>query len=210
MAYTPWCWPIANSITLPLAQQAGTGTLQGALATRRSRRTFAPLSIEQLGTLLWHTIRCQRTAPSSLGFALQQRPIPSAGAIHPIHLVTQLPDDMEAWARYNPITHSLDIIGAAAGVLDTLRDETEHVVPAHPGSLLLFIAEPAMTAAKYEYADSLVWRDAGVMQGALALAAEALGLHYCLLGITGDPWVSQLSNQCQLTGVGVAALGAPA
>ena len=158
--------------------------------------------------LLWHTLHCQRTADSPLGFALQQRAVPSAGAIHPIHLVMQMPENSATWARYNPLTHALDVMGASADVLDALRIEADRVVVAQPGSLLLFIAEPAMTAAKYENADSLVWRDAGVMQGALAITAEALGLSYCLLGITGDPWVGRLTEQCELVGVGVAALGA--
>lgn len=207
VAYTPWVWPVDRSIGLPMASVSA-GAWSEASSTRRSRRTFAPLELEQIGMLLWHTLYCQRTADSPLGFALQQRPIPSAGAIHPVHLVMQMSDDPSAWARYNPLTHALDVIGASAGVLDALRIEADRVVVAEPGSLLLFIAEPAMTAAKYENADSLVWRDAGVMQGAMAMKAEALGLNYCLLGITGDPWVQQLTEQCQLVGVGVAALGA--
>jgi len=207
VAYTPWVWPIERSISLP-AVSAVTGGWSEASSTRRSRRTFAPIGLEQIGMLLWHTLYCQRTAASPLGFALQQRAIPSAGAIHPVHLVMQMPDDPATWARYNPLTHALDVMGASTGVLDALRIEADRLVVARPGSLQLFIAEPAMTAAKYENADSLVWRDAGVMQGALAMTAEVLGLNYCLLGITGDPWVGQLTEQCQLVGVGVAALGA--
>lgn len=158
--------------------------------------------------LLWHTLYCHRTAESPLGFALQQRAVPSAGGIHPVHLVMQVPKDPALWARYNPLTHSLDVMGTSTDVLDALRIEAERVVIAQPGSLLLFIAEPAMTAAKYENAESLVWRDAGVIQGALAMTAEALGLNFCLLGITGDPWAGKLTEQRQLVGVSIAALGA--
>jgi SagB-type dehydrogenase family enzyme len=206
VAYTPRTWPIERSIGLPMASAGASAWLEASLM-RRSRRTFAEIGLEQVGMLLWHTLYCQRTADSPLGFSLQQRPIPSAGAIHPVHLVMQVADDPSAWARYNPLTHALDVIGESAGVLDALRIEANRVVPIQSGSLLLFIAEPAMTAAKYENANSLVWRDAGVMQGALAMTAEALGLNFCLLGITGDPWVGQLNDKCQLVGVGVAALG---
>lgn len=160
-----------------------------------------------MGELFLHTLWCQRTAESPLGFDLQQRSIPSAGAIHPIHLVMQVPGSAD-WARYNPITHTLDVMGSSAAVLGSVYAEASRLVEMQSGSLLLFIAEPAMTAAKYQDADSLVWRDAGVMQGALAFVAEALGLNYCLLGITGDPWVGQLAEQHELVGVGVAALGA--
>lgn len=207
VVYTPWVWPIERSISLPLAP-ASAGAWSEVSSTRRSRRTFAPIKLEQIGMLLRHTLYCHRTADSPLGFALQQRAVPSAGAIHPVHLVMQMPDDPATWARYNPLTHALDVMGTSAEVLDALRIEADRVLVAQPGSLLLFIAEPAKTAAKYENADSLVWRDAGLMQGALATSAEALGLNYCLLGITGDPWVGQLTDQCQLVGVGLAALGA--
>lgn len=207
VAYAPWVWPIDYSIALPVATSSTAPWLEASV-TRRSRRAFAPLGLEQIGTLFWHTLHCQRTADSPLGFVLQQRPVPSAGAIHPIHLVMQMPDAPSVWARYNPLSHTLDVIGASAGVLDALRIEANRVVVAEPGSLLLFIAEPAMTAAKYENPESLVWRDAGAIQGMLGLAAEALDLNYCLLGITGDPWVGQLTQQCQLVGVGIAALGA--
>lgn len=142
-----------------------------------------------------------------MGFFLQKRPVPSAGAIHPIHLLVKKQGDDTPWARYNPLTHALDVIGPVADVLKDLCAEADQVVPAQSGTMLLFVAEPAMTAAKYESSDSLVWRDAGVIQGALAIVAESLALNYCLLGITGDPWVGRLSEQCQLVGVGLAAVG---
>jgi SagB-type dehydrogenase family enzyme len=205
--YTPWRWPAVSSITLPAASEISSAC-SDMLSARRSRRTFSVLGLAELSTLLWHTVRCQRTAESPLGFALQQRSTPSAGAIHPVHLVVQVPGQTGQWARYNPLTHALDVIGPSADILNALRAEADQVVDAQSGSLLLFVAEPAMTAAKYENADSLVWRDAGIMQGALALAAQSLALNYCLLGITGDPWVGRLSEQCQLVGVGIAALGA--
>ncbi|WP_147424154.1 hypothetical protein [Xanthomonas campestris] len=120
----------------------------------------------------------------------------------------QMPDDASAWARYNPLDHALDVIGAPASVLNPLREQADQIIHTQPGILLLFVAEPQMTAAKYEKSDSLVWRDAGVLQGALAMTSEYLGFNFCLLGMTGDPWAGQLSEQCQLVGVGLAALGA--
>lgn len=205
--YTPWRWPVVRSITLPVVSDISR-TCASVLLERRSRRTFSALGLEELSPLLWHTLRCQRTADSPLGFALQQRPTPSAGAIHPVHLVMQVPGESRQWARYSPISHTLDVIGPSADILNVLRAEAGQVLDTQSGSLLLFVAEPAMTAAKYENADSLIWRDAGIMQAALAIVAQALALNYCLLGITGDPWVGRLSEQCQLVGVGIAVLGA--
>lgn len=206
-AYTPWRWPLVRSIALPAASSL-VSQCPEALLQRRSRRDFAPIGVQELSTLLWHTLYCQRTAESPIGFSLQQRPVPSAGAIHPVHLLVQLPLGDGQWARYNPETHALDVLDHASSILQGLCEEAGQVLRTEPGSLLLFVAEPAMTAAKYENHCSLIWRDAGVMQGALAIVAEALALNYCLLGITGDPWVGRLSEQCHLVGVGLAALGA--
>lgn len=207
VTYMPWQWPVECTVLLPDALDLPK-SWQGSLLERRSRRVFAPLGLAELSTLLWHTLHCKRTAESPMGFYLQQRPVPSAGAIHPVHLLVKKQGDDSEWARYNPLTHALDVIGPPADVLKGLCTEADEVVPAEPGTLLLFVAEPAMTASKYESPDSLVWRDAGVIQGALAIVAEALALNYCLLGITGDPWVGRLSEQCQLVGVGLAAVGA--
>jgi len=205
--YTPWQCPVVRSIALPAASDV-VSRWSDALQQRRSRRDFAPIGMQALSTFLWHTLHCQRTAESPMGFSLQQRPVPSAGAIHPVHLLVQLPLEGGQWARYNPVTHALDIVDHTANVLQGLCEEADQVLRAEPGSLLLFVAEPEMTAAKYDNPCSLIWRDAGVMQGALAIAAEALALNYCLLGITGDPWAGRLSKQCHLVGVGLAALGA--
>jgi len=75
-------------------------------------------------------------------------------------------------------------------------------------TLLLFVAEPGMTIAKYSNASSLIWRDAGILQGYFAAAAESLDLNFCFLGVTGEPWASQLVDQPGLCGVGAAYVGA--
>jgi hypothetical protein len=121
-------------------------------------------------------------------------------------LVIQLAND-EGWARYNSQEHGLDLLRDDEELLQPLLEHCEQVVPRGRGHLILFVAEPGKTAAKYENSESLVWRDAGILQGSLALVAAALGLNYCLLGITGNPWITQLSDQGKLQGVGVAILG---
>ncbi|MBZ4038073.1 nitroreductase family protein [Novilysobacter selenitireducens] len=205
--YTPLSWPISQSIALPSADAVELQPMTAALQNRRSERAFARLPPAQLSALLWHVGRRLELAPSPLGFAIERRPTPSAGAIHPIHMVLQLPD-AHGWARYNPHDHCLDMLTAVDTHLDPLALHCEELVPRGQGQLMLFVAEPGKTAAKYEDAESLVWRDAGVLQGTLALVAASLDLHFCLLGVSGDPWVAALADQGQLRGVGAAILGA--
>lgn len=198
--YAPIAWSFQR-----LEQLSIPGPLHTGLA-RRSLRTFAAPSLSALSALLWHAARCQETFPCPLGFDLQLRPAPSAGAIHPIHILLELPAD-KAWARYDPIIHQLQVLSEQRA-LATLRRMAEDYVRTDNGCLLAFVAEPGMTGAKYDHPESLIWRDAGVLQGVMAMTAPQTGLGLCLLGLTGDEAIASLSNQGQLRGVGVAIVGA--
>lgn len=74
---------------------------------------------------------------------------------------------------------------------------------------ILFLSEPGKTLGKYQNGCSLIWRDAGALLGVMALTATAQGLNFCPLGITGEPWASNLAEQGKLAGVGFALLGSP-
>lgn len=206
--YTPLSWPLGPRIPLPIPAFVGGArrSLAELLLQRRTRREFLPLSTELLSKLTWLTCQVQRTGGDELGFSLSHRPCPSAGAIHPIHLLVIDPQ-ADRWFRYDPVSHALNEVITQLEPRQVLAD-IQSVLPAPSATLLLLAAEPGKTSAKYEAPGSLVWRDAGVLLGFLAVAAEALGLSYCPLGVTGDPWVGRLLNQPGLTGVGTAFVGA--
>ncbi|RYG98596.1 MAG: SagB/ThcOx family dehydrogenase [Alphaproteobacteria bacterium] len=204
--YAPVVWNIKERLSLGVSAGEELAPMSTTLDDRRSERTFAPIPEALLSALLWHTARTKESAPSPLGFEIEHRLTPSAGAIHPVHLVLQLANE-GGWARYNPQQHSLDVLVNGDRLLQPLVGHSEKVMPRGNGRLILFVAEPGKTAAKYENSDSLIWRDAGILQGCLGLVAASLRLNYCLLGITGNPWVADLSNEGKLEGVGVAILG---
>lgn len=199
--YARMAWPDGPAIQLPVAPP-----LKG-WAPRRSERALDPPNLSQLGAVLWHTARCQATLPGFDGATLQQRPVPSAGAIHPIHLWCEWPD-RRGWARYDPATHTLVGLPDAWG-LAQVREMARAFLGNSNGLLLACVAEPGLTHMKYQHADSLVWRDAGIVQGALSLVAPALGLGTCLLGLTAQAVIAPLGQQGQLVGVGTLALGVP-
>lgn len=212
--YAPVRWPEGERISLqPLAKLPPHDPIFERsfldLATRRrSAREFAPLTLDRLGWLLALANRQLIRGPQHLGFPLTQRPSPSAGAIHPVHLIVQSPA-LGGWNRYDPAGHELVSVPGGPDV-QTVRRETDELVAAPSAMLLLLVAEPGKTAAKYLNPDSLVWRDAGVLLGYLSLAAEALDLAFVPLGITGDPWAGKLVDESGLTGVGAALVGARA
>ncbi|WP_147297890.1 SagB/ThcOx family dehydrogenase [Trinickia dinghuensis] len=176
------------------------------IGTRRTRYGFQSVSLGALDELFSLTCRVALCGPSTLGFALSQRPAPSAGAIHPVHVVVHLPGHAQLH-RYDPYGHGLRALTCSVDP-EQLRRAMNDVVGALGAVLLMFVAEPAKTMAKYEAGSSLVWRDAGVLQGYFSLAAEALSLNFVPLGVTGDPWAARLVDQPGLVGVGAAFVGA--
>lgn len=214
--YIPVTWPDRSSIGLclplnsseaqqPISAGAHAGFAE-VVANRRSRYTFCRPSHGALGELFHLTCRVQETLDNRFGFPLSRRPAPSAGGIHPVHIVVHF-SGSSCLHRYEPFTHALIELGSDVNVAE-LRASMDAVVPGEDAALLLFIAEPGKTLAKYTDAESLIWRDAGVLQGYLSLAAEALGLNFTPLGVTGEPWSSRLVEQGGLCGVGAALVGA--
>ncbi|MBU6440345.1 MAG: nitroreductase family protein [Betaproteobacteria bacterium] len=212
-SYVPIVWPGGDVVRLPERYRSigdprpssCEPTLREVFARRRSLRTFGSLRREALSAVLEMTCRTQRTATGSGGAMVSQRPVPSAGAIHPVHLLVLEPD-APALARYDSIGHALVSVPSKIDT-EAVRTAIAEVLDPQAGTILILAAEPNCTASNYESSTSLVWRDAGVLLGALALAAESLGLAHCPLGVTGEPFVSELLDQAALKGVGVLLLG---
>lgn len=205
--FKPVTWPHTTTIALPWAASSLTADFAAVLAARRSRRSFGPLPREALATLLQATQAVTHVGSDELGFPISYRPSPSAGAIHPVHLVVSSPD-LPGWYRYDPFQHALLDVPSHADP-EEVRQHVDLAVPTQQGTLIMLVAEPGMTGAKYEDPASLVWRDAGVLLGYLSVVAQALDLSFCALGATGEPWASRLVDQPGLHGVGLALAGTP-
>jgi len=206
LRYAPIAWPTSALVPLPDDPIPETPRFDAVIESRRTRYEFATLSDEQLAALMHLTCRVQVSFAGPLSFAQSFRPVPSAGAIHPLHVVLHRPGDASL-QRYDPHEHGLRQLEAPVEVM-ALRAAMNEVIEAPSATLMLLVAEPGMTASKYADFASLVWRDAGVLLGAIALAAEALSLNFSPMGVTGEPWASQLIPGAPLAGVGAAFIGA--
>lgn len=195
-----------RSMTVTDAPETFSASFASLVESRRTRYGFSALSLEMLGALFTLTSRVSLQGSDHFGFALSQRPAPSAGAIHPIHVIAHLPCS-PCLHRYDPFAHSIRELHCDVDVAK-LRKAMNVVVNGGDGVLLMFVAEPGRTFAKYAQASSLVWRDAGIIQGYFSMAAEALSLNFAPLGVTGEPWAGQLVQKAGLAGVGAAFVGA--
>ena len=206
--YKPVAWPQGDSLALDTNGAYLAPDLAAILATRRSRRNFvAPATIEDLSALFDLCARTQEVQISDLGFDLEFKPHPASGAIHSIHCLVQQRSG-EEWRKYDPRSHELMVLPGSSEAAYAVRLAAEELMPTGSASLIALVAEPGKSAAKYDFPESLIWRDAGVMLGYFSIAAEALGLAFCPLGITGDPVIANtLDQQGRLRGVGLALLG---
>lgn len=205
LTYTPVVWPMSTLRPLPDNLRPSTPPFASVVESRRTRYCFEPLLDEQLANLMHLTCRVRATRAGPLSFSQSYRPVPSAGAIHPVHVLLHRPGDLMVH-RYDPYEHGLRALHSSLN-LAALRAAMHEVIYAPYATLILFVAEPGLTSSKYEASSSLVWRDAGVLLGAVAMAAEALSLNFSPIGVTGEPWVSQLIPNAPLRGVGAAFVG---
>ncbi len=198
-------WPHGERLDLSSTPAACEPSVEQLFRSRRTERSIGRLPLDQLGTWLDLCCRAQEVHASSFGFALSLRPAPSAGAIHPVHLVLAQPG-CNRWMRYDAVDHALVEVSSQIDARD-VHQALQEVLPAPDATLILLAAEVAKTAAKYESAASLVWRDAGALLATMGLTAHALDLGFCPLGVTGEPWVGRLLEQQGLSGVGAAFIG---
>ena len=153
---------------LPPPRTAGTGSLEAALAGRRSRREFtgAPLSPADLGQLLWaaHGV----TGPKG------RRTAPTAGNTLPHEVYAVVPGGA---FRYDGAAHRLEAVAAedVRTALVTAYGGDETILKA--GAIIVLAAVVARTAARYpDRWERYVAMGLGHTAQNVLLQAEALGL----------------------------------
>ncbi|WAC92228.1 nitroreductase family protein [Mycobacterium sp. Aquia_213] len=160
------------------------------LSRRRSIRSYGPLTAASLARLLDLVFALQWSAPADDGGMRRFRPVPSAGARHPlaplilIEKVVSL--DAGLW-RFDPDARQLHLV---TNICDSLTRPWQAACDAgtletRPPAIIVLAAKFDATLARYPAGSALVWRDAGVALGTLHLAATDLGLASCILGTAG-------------------------
>jgi len=205
LQHKPYEWPVTDIEYLVEPKELALPSLEKVISTRRTRRTFAPLDQAHLAAFLWLSCRTIARGTNRLGFSITQRPYPSSGAIHPIHLL--ISDNKGGFRRYDPDRHALTTLESKNGSFIGIWQSISQVLEPERSTALVLAAEPAKIYTKYKFGNSLIWRDAGVLIGHMSLVSTGLNLNFCPLGITGEPWVSGLDKNGNLVGVGVALLG---
>lgn len=176
-------------IELPQPRSAGAVTVEQALQSRRSTRTFSPdpLSLEEVSQLLW--------AAQGIKFGVF-RTAPSAGALYPLEVYVVVGNVEELAAgvyHYDPATHSLREV-LQGDVRRSLSRAALGQKWAGRGAIALVIAAVyERTTKKYgERGIRYVHMEAGHASQNVYLQAQALGLGTVLVGAFRDNKVKKV------------------
>lgn len=173
------------------ALRAGDPTLTDVTERRRSRRVHdnsQPISLEQLGELLYRTVRLRRTFGGTDGEQVTDRPYPSGGAAHELEvypLITHCAGVEPGLWHYRTEAHDLELVSEPSRTTAALvaRARAAAVMESDPQVLLLITARFGRVMFKYQSIGyALILKHVGVLYQALYLAGTAMDLAVCALG----------------------------
>ncbi|EGY00580.1 hypothetical protein AZA_09502 [Nitrospirillum viridazoti Y2] len=163
------------------------------------------VSWDQVAELLWHAVGTKAMAKSGrAGIPIEWRVCPSAGGLHPIHIICIPQTATEGIRLYDPNSHAFDFLAVSENkVIETQNEFLMSVIGSVTGCTLLFVADVKKIDAAYEHGMTLTWRNAGAIISTLCLCAEWLGLGACPLGFNGDRILAELPYPLErFTGMG--------
>jgi len=166
-----------TSTILPVAPASST-TLESALRTRRSIRSFTDRSVPQdvIARLLW---AAQGQTASWGG-----RTAPSAGALYPIELLVATPDGLRRYLPSHGATQDVATDDRRLGIAIATGSQA---APTHAPVLFVITGIVDRTAEKYgSRAERYVHLEAGHVCQNLLLEATALGLGAVPIGAFDD------------------------
>src|SRR5690606_37059092 len=138
--YTPIQWDIGEVVYLSSPKNTINQSFTDVIDSRVSLRNFGFITEPQFEEFLWHSCRTRGIGASTLGFDLEHRASPSAGAIHPIHVIIKRPQDVQWWL-YQPQTHSLAELKQESAKLIGLEGYAKEVLDGAQAVTMLFLAE---------------------------------------------------------------------
>ncbi|MCX5177904.1 SagB family peptide dehydrogenase [Streptomyces virginiae] len=173
------------------ARAKSEASLSEVLERRRSIREHdadAPITLEQLGELLYRSMRLRQTFTGGDGQELADRPYPSGGSVHELEvypLITECVGAEPGLWHYAPDRHELELVAepgpATAALVESARGSA--LMDSAPQVTLLVAARFGRVMWKYEtVAYSLVLKHVGVLYQTFYLVGTAMGLAVCGLG----------------------------
>ena len=193
--------------------------LAAVLEARRSIRSYGPVppTVEQLGELLFRTLRVRDVLPpgATRDYESSDRPLPSAGACHPLegYLVVDRCLGLERGLyHYQPDVHVLGRLGGKTPAVEQLLRGAAQAAGLEAPPQVLLVLAARFGRVQWSYgplAYSLILKDVGAAFQSLYLVATAMGLAPCGLGVGDSRLFAQAIDKDPLeeTSVGEFLIG---
>jgi SagB-type dehydrogenase family enzyme len=174
------------------------------------------LRLQQLGSLLWTSLRVREVFPAKPGvtnsYEAASRPVACGGAMHEIDtylLIRRCDGVAPGLYRYDPLEHQLMHLDALNPACEQLLQNACHssVAEQPPDVLFQFAARYGRLSWKYEgLVYALILKHVGVIMQQLYLVATALNLAPCSLGAGDSELFARATSLDPLTDVCVGEL----
>ncbi len=177
------------SIELPDPETDGPMSVERAIATRASRRSFAPTPIDltTVSQLLWAA-----QGQTHVRDGVEMRATPSAGATYPLTAFLEAapkgcPQLEAGLYRYEPADHTLDIAVETALHDDLTTAALDQAVIKDAPATIVLTADYDRTRRQYpEHGDRYVHMEAGHAAQNVHLVCESRELDTCPVGAFSD------------------------
>lgn len=177
---------VGRRVRVGQLEDSDQGSLDRLYRGRRSERTFAPIELGSISTLL---CRAGRTLGwSGGGIQRVHRPIPSAGgrATTELALAALHVEGLDTgWWRFD--ADRCDLVEDETVAMDALPGRLTSLLDGgdSPPAAIFVVGYFDRLTSGYDNGTSLLWREAGGALALLHLAAFDLGLASCILGSAG-------------------------
>jgi len=193
-------------------------SLTELLRLRRSIRAFsgAGLSLVDLSAFLEQSVRAK--VVMNRGERSLRRPYPNGGALYEQRffvVADQVPDLERGLYAYDDIDHRLGLLAPPTAELDRVLDDAMRAMGAKTRPPVLVVITSRFGRVSWKYAGisyALQLKHVGVILQTMYLAATALGLGGCAIGVGNTDRFGRLANLDYLEegSIGEFALGVPA
>jgi SagB-type dehydrogenase family enzyme len=197
-------WHARRTIRCPLIAPPTAMDFDVVVEQRRSVRTMGSATLRELVNFLAYATS-PRFVSDNDPAQRSLRPSPSAGALHCIDTLIVDWRISKRVLRYDPGRHALEILHVIdRSFLDGFASQCASMFPTASRTAIVLTADLKRIGSRYENAESLVWRDAGVLLQTLSLCATAYRLATCIVGSTG----AEIPRALELSSTDFAAVGA--
>lgn len=205
---SPFPLSISEMTYLPFPGPLPQITIQDVLQKRESVLGSKPLIDITLSSLLYYSVSTMQTKVESNKLIWRKKNVASAGGVHAnkIFVVRHCEDASLIWF-YDDIAHALCSfkVSSEPYFID-LINEVRAVIGMDSFTSIITVCDIDLINKKYLNAQSLVYRDVGSIFSTIELIATALELNCCQLGITCEPYMSNLLANDNYVGTGACVI----